>query len=229
MTEAKNRVPYQNRQNDINLSGDRSILYRVREVVAVFQNEDELESAVEELLLSGFDRRQISVLASEDKKRKIGDFAATGVSAAHLEDDPRAPLGNFVSPHSRAEIEAASIGLPGYLLGVGGYVAVVAVGGSLAFAIAALLMAGAAGAGLGGFLAHTIERHHHHAIAAQMDKGGLLLWVRARSPALEHTAIAILESHHGRDVHVHDIERSWSIEDVPFHDAQPDPLLVDRP
>lgn len=216
-------------QSDLSLIDVPPVLYSAQEVVGVFQNEREIEAVVDELLLSGFDRQQISILATRPDGRDAGDLAATGFSATCLEDDPSTPLGNFISTHSQTELAAAGVGVPIYALGVGGYVAVVATGGSLALAFAAVLLAGAAGASLGGFLAHTTSRHHRNAIIEQITKGGLLLWVQVRSHVQESNATQVLENHHGRDVHVHDIDRGWGIENVPFWDAQPDPLLVDRP
>ncbi|WP_353643293.1 hypothetical protein [Mesorhizobium sp. WSM2239] len=95
-------------------------------------------------------------------------------------------------------------------------------------AFASLLLAGAAGAGIGGLLAHTIARHHRESIAAQLAKGGLLLWVQTRNLAQENTAIQVLNGHHGRHVHVNHVERAWEVEEVPFYDAQPDPFLEGR-
>jgi hypothetical protein len=175
------------------------VLYGAPEVVGVLLNDEELEAAVDELRQSGFDRQQISVLGTRRMNGK------DGYHATHLEDDPRTRLCAFVSSDSRAEIEAAAVGPPIYTLGATGYVAVVASGGSLAIALAALLMAGDAGAGLGAFLAHTIARHHHDAIAAQITRGGLMLWVQVKGLAQESKAIQVLNAHHGRHVHVHDI------------------------
>ncbi|MCT7377854.1 hypothetical protein [Chelativorans salis] len=210
-------------------NGDVLVSYGSPEVVGVLPTENELEAAVDELLLSGFDRQQISVLANRPSQGDGNDPSAEIPSVSALEDDPRTRLDAFVSSDSRAEIEAAAVGLPLYAAAVGGYAAVVASGGSLALALAALLLAGTAGGALGGFLTHTVSQRHHDAIGAQIARGGLLLWVQARNLAQENRAIQVLNAHHGRHVHVHNIERAWGIEDVPFHDAQPDPFLEHRP
>lgn len=199
------------------------------EVVGVLPNEKELEAAVGDLLLSGFDRQQISVLANRPRWSGGSNFDPDVSEISELEDDPRARLGAFISHDSQTEIEAAAVGVPLYAASVGGYAAMVASGGSLALAFAALLLAGAAGASLGGLLAHTIARHHREAIAAQIAKGGLLLWVQTRSLAQENKAIEILNGHHARNVHVHDVKRTWGVENVPFYDAQPDPFLERLP
>jgi hypothetical protein len=199
--------------------------YGSPEVVGVLPTEAEVEAAVDQLLVSGFDRQQISVLADRLNCSEGDNRVSDLPRVSKLEDDPQTHLGAYVSSDSRAEIEAAAIGVPIYAAAIGGYGAVVASGGSLALALAALLMAGAAGGSLGGLLAHTISHRHHNAVAAQLAKGGLLLWVQARSLDQENRAIRVLNAHHGRHVHVHNIERAWGIENVPFHNAQPDPFL----
>ena len=47
----------------------QSSLESVCEVVGVFPNPEDLESAIDELLSSGFDRAELSLLASEDAVR----------------------------------------------------------------------------------------------------------------------------------------------------------------
>lgn len=208
--------------------GINRLSYGSPEVVGVLPTEGELEAVVDELLIAGFDRQQISVLAGRSNRGEPGDWPAEFPPVRELEDDPGTRLGAFVSSDSRAEIETAAVGIPIYVAGVGGFAAVVASGGSLALALAALLLAGAAGGTLGGFLAHTIAQRHRNAIAAQLSGGGLLIWVQVRSHDQARKAIHVLDAHRGRHVHVHHIERAWGIEDVPFHDAQPDPLLERR-
>ncbi len=214
---------------DNKAQGDMSISYRSPEVVGVLPDENDFEAAVDELLVSGFDRQQISILANWPSWSEGSNGVRHIPTLSELEDDPGTHLGVFISSASRTEFEAAAAGIPIYALGIGGYVAVVASGGSLALAFAALLLVGGAGSSLGGFLAHTIAGHHRDAIAAQIAQGGLLLWVQARSLDQEARAVQVLKGHRGYHVHVHHIDRAWGIEDVPFYDAQPDPFLEQRP
>ena len=190
--------------------------YTSREVVAVLPDEKSLDAAIDTLFSRGIDRAQISVLAER---------AMLPRSVTALEDDPVAPLGAYMSPSSRTEIEAASVGLPVFVAGVGSYALVLASGGSLAVALSALLLSGAVGGGIGGLLAHTIAKHHTRSIAGQIASGGLLVWVNPRTRAQEEAAIDVLRRNGGRDVHVHEVNRRWGVESVPFHDAQPDPFL----
>jgi hypothetical protein len=159
----------------------------VREVVGVFNSPENLEEAIDELLSAGFDRAELSLLASEhaveEKLRHQYEKAGT------LADDPTVPRAAYVSTEA---IGGAAGGLIGGLMYVGAIVAasaVVASGGTLAAAIVA--------AGLTG------GDHHAHYLQEQMNHGGLLLWVHARDVALEKRAIEILKKHSGADVHVH--------------------------
>ena len=190
--------------------------YATREVVGVLENEQQLERTINELMSHGFDRSQISVLAN---KKRIADTVAA------LEDDPAATRRAPMSAASRTEFEAAAVGLPVFIAGVGSYAFIIASGGTLAFALAALLLAGAAGGGLGGFLAHSIARRHRSDIERQLANGGLLLWVGVRNASQEATALKTLRGANANDVHVHEIEREWGMKDVPFYDVQPDPFL----
>ena len=58
-----------------------------------------------------------------------------------------------------------------------------------------------------------------------MKKGGLVLWVSVPQPDAEKGAVAVLEKMGARDVHVHEINREWSLSDIPFAAMQPDLFL----
>lgn len=65
-------------------------------------------------------------------------------------------------------------------------------------------LAGGGGALIGAAMAKFIGDHHAAHLQKQLDRGGLLLWVRAWNEADERTASAILRKHAGSDVHIHD-------------------------
>jgi hypothetical protein len=81
--------------------------------------------------------------------------------------------------------------------------AVVVSGGSLAGAIAAAALAGGGGGLIGSILAKWVGDQHANYLQEQMDRGGLLLWVRTRDPAHEVRAVEILKKHAGDNVHTH--------------------------
>lgn len=196
---------------------------KVKEAVGVFRDAKALETAVDELEVSGFDRAAISVLATDvQATQQVERFYRT---ARDIEDSSRAPHAAFVSRDARTEGEAAVVGLPIYVGGCAGAVAVAAAGGALALAIAAALAGGVAGAGLGAIFATAIARHHAAGVREQVDKGGLVLWVRVPDADAEKRALAILQKAGARDVHVHEIKHEWGA--VPSAMPQADPFLLE--
>jgi hypothetical protein len=80
---------------------------------------------------------------------------------------------------------------------------VVASGGTLAALITAIVLAGGTGGVIGTILAKWIGAHHGHFLQDQLNRGGLLLWVRARDPDTENRAIGILKQNSAFNVHAH--------------------------
>jgi outer membrane lipoprotein SlyB len=183
--------------------GERSAATTIREAVGVFHDPDSLEEAIDELLSSGFDRAELSLLAGEHAvEEKLGHRYR---KVAELEDDPRVPRTAYVSLESIGDAEGGLIGGLMYIGAVVAGGAVVASGGTLAGAFMAAAMAGGAGGLFGSALAKLIDDHHADYLHRQLDKGGLLLWVRTRDPEHEQRARRILERHSGADVHVHEL------------------------
>ena len=200
--------------------------YRVREAVAVFSDANDLETAVNDLEISGFDRAGISVLGSDKAiKERIGHLYHSVVEA---EDDAEAPRSAFVSQGSRLEAEASAITFPLFIGGLAGVFAVVASGGALAAAIAATILGSATGAGLGALLARTIARRHLRQVQQRLSQGGLLLWVNVPTKDAETRAFSVLGRHGGQDLHVHETLLQWGPKDRPLSEAQVDPLLFER-
>ena len=55
------------------------------------------------------------------------------------------------------------------------------------------------------FVARQLEQRHVRRLQEQLDRGGLLLWVRTPPPDAEARARATLKAHGGEDVHLHDL------------------------
>lgn len=86
----------------------------IREAVGVFQKEADLQGAIDELMSSGFDRAEISLLASEHVvEEKLGHRYS---KVTETEDDAEIPRCCYVSPES---VSAAEGGLIGGLMYVG--------------------------------------------------------------------------------------------------------------
>jgi hypothetical protein len=62
-----------------------------------------------------------------------------------------------------------------------------------------------------------------------MAAGGLVLWVRVRSPELEEKAQYILKDHGAEAVRVHEIEIQKRFEDMPLSSLVLDPWLGSEP
>jgi hypothetical protein len=88
----------------------------VREAVGVFATPETLQEAIDELMSSGFDRADLSLLASEDAvEAKPGHMYR---KASELEDDARVPRAAYVSTESVGDAEGAVIGGLVYILTV---------------------------------------------------------------------------------------------------------------
>lgn len=175
----------------------------IREAVAVFTDGKAFEAAIEELESSGFDRAEISLLASPAAiEEKLGHRYE---KVQRLADDPEAPRGAYVATESVGAGEGGLISGLAYVPAVTAAGAVVASGGALAAAIGAAAAVGGAGAALGTVLARWLGSRHAENLQAQLERGGLLLWVRTRTAEREERAMDVLSRHGGKDVHIHDV------------------------
>ena len=173
---------------------------RRREAVAVFDDVAAFERAVEELLAAGFSRDALSMLAGEDTiERKLGHRYRR---VEELEDDPEAPRTAFVTLRELAERETTvwnSVTILPSLIAAG---TVVATAGPLAAAIIGTAVGGAA---LATVLAHWMDDRQARWLEEQLERGGILLWVRVDDPEQERRALAILARHAAHDVHLHEL------------------------
>ena len=179
------------------------------EVVGVFDDPDTLQAAIDDLLSAGFDRAELSLLASEEAvEQKLGHAYK---KAAEVEDDITLPRSAYVSTESLGDAEGGLISGLVYVGAVATAGAVVATGGTLAAVIGAAAMAGGAGALIGSVLASMIGQHQAKNLQDQLDRGGLLLWVRSWDKDREQRAKAILSKHSAHDVHVHSLSTALAI------------------
>jgi hypothetical protein len=177
---------------------------KTREAVGVFDDAKNLQAAIDDLLLHGFDYADLSLLASEHAvEKKLGHVYER---VEELEDDPNVPVVSFVSTESRGDAEGALIGAPIYVAAGIAIATATGAGASLAATVLAALGAGGAGAAFGGVLTGLLEKNHAEYLAEQLDHGGLLLWVHTRDEAHEVKAKETLKKYSAHDVHVHTIE-----------------------
>jgi hypothetical protein len=194
-----------------------------REAVGVFHDLEAFTDAVDELTSTGFDRAALSLLASQETvERKLGR-AYRRVS--EVEGDASVPRAAYADDHSLAEARTGAIGGLAYIGAVAAAGVVVASGGGLAAAIAGAAIAGGGGGLLGSIAARFIGQAHAENLQAQLDKGGLLLWVRTADADEERRALQILRKHGGQDVHVHELPASHDPDANPLSGITIDPFL----
>ena len=175
----------------------------VRETVGVFHDESSLQTAVDELLISGFDRSSLSLLASQHAvEEKLGHKYD---KVDELEDDLSIPRTIYMGKDSRTEAETAVVSGLAYVGALGAVGAIVASGGTIAAAILGAGAAAGVGGLIGGVLARFMDQHHAKHLQEQLDHGGLLLWVATHSKDQEDKARAILQRCRAGHIHVHDL------------------------
>jgi hypothetical protein len=153
----------------------------IREAVASFPDREHFRSAVSALLAAGFERSDLSVLASHDSLAVADEAAGTPreVLRAGLSDEIK-----YIAPLTVAGIIVLS-------------------GGPIAIALAALVGAGLGGAALKELFDDYTASRHSEDFAAALKAGAALLWVRCPDPDSELAATRILEEAGGHHVHVH--------------------------
>jgi hypothetical protein len=197
--------------------------HMIREAVGVFHDRDAFQNAVEDLLSAGFDRSELSLLASEEAvEQKLGHAYK---KVQELEDDATVPRAAFIGNHSLAIGRTGIIGGLAYIGAMVATGAVVASGGTVAAMIAAAAIAGGGGGLLGGWAARFLGRDRAAHLQHQLDHGGLLLWVRVRDEAHERRAVDILTRSGAEDVHVHELPASEVPADNPLSGVELDPFL----
>jgi hypothetical protein len=173
----------------------------LREAVAVFTTADDLQAAVDELLSSGFHRAELSLLAGEDTlNEKLGRDVA---NVRDLEDDPTAPRSAYISPEAIGDAQGGIVGALMYAGATAAAGAMFVSGGTILGALVVATVVGGAGGVVGALLAKWLGDNHGRYLQAQIDHGGLLLWVRTKDPEAEVRALDILRYHSSRDVHIH--------------------------
>jgi hypothetical protein len=152
---------------------------QVREIVALFTDRPTFDKAVTALLRAGFDRNDLSVLATHESLDAAGrpgrpyDEALTGL-VGEL---------NYAFP-----------------LATAGLIAIV--GGPITAPLAALVAAGISGVAIKEYLDEVTAHPHTEQFAAALEAGGVVLWVNVGQDAARETlAVKTLEATGSRNVH----------------------------
>jgi hypothetical protein len=206
---------------------------KVREVTGVFPSDEAIISAVDDLLLAGFERADIDVVADGPQSNKGID--ASAIPAVELADVPDAPRQEFVAPEDTVAIYALCVAIIGCfgatigaLVGIasrGTTAFIVLARGTIAFVIYCVVVGAILGCGLGVVFARLMGWRWIQAPNKLASSDGLVLWVRVRRPDHEQKALRILKLRGAEAVRVHEIERSKRMDDLPLRALRPDPWL----
>ncbi len=194
----------------------------VREVTGVFASRTAASPAVDDLLMAGFDRAEIDVLADGQQPQRVGQAA---IPAVELADVPDAPRQEFVTPEDTAGVFAVCVAVVGSLGAMIGAIGIIASGGTTGRTILAAVIGGAIGCGVGYLIARRLGWRWRDSPQYPVAGDGFVLWVRVRTPDRERTALQILTARGAEAVRVHEVEIERRLEDLPLRSLRPDPWL----
>jgi hypothetical protein len=201
---------------------------RVREVTGVFHSREALDAAANELLLMGFDRADVDVVASLDEiHRRLG---VPYVAAEELADVPQVPRRPLIAAEDVTVFKVMAAGTLGAIAAGATVLLMFLSGASAAETGVAAALVGLVAAGASFLLAPRIlRRDEARGLDNLMARRGLILWVRVRSPEEEALAQEILLAHRAKAVRVHEIELEKRPDDLPLGTVRPDPWLDSEP
>ena len=157
----------------------------VTEVVGLFGNRAGFEAAVAALLAAGFERADLSVLASHES------LDAAGRPAKPWRDVLTALVGDL-----KYEGPLVASGL------------IFLAGGPVTSTLAAVAGAAVGGMAAKEFLEEVTAQPHTDDFARSLEAGGVILWACAETDARREQATAILIAHGGQNVHVSERARA---------------------
>lgn len=182
-------------------SADTGPRGNLREAVALFNTEDDLQAAVDDLECHGFSNAAMSRPRPIDEIEHELDHKV--VSVHELEDDATVPREAHIDPGSRASGQMVLVVVPVYIALLVAASVATSYGFALWQAVSLTVAFGLIGMAWGGYYALKLFRGNKQRIRREQALGGLLLWVRTGSKGQETRALEILRRHAGRDVHLH--------------------------
>ncbi len=150
----------------------------VPEIVGVFAQKDELETAVAELLAAGFERSDLSLLSSHDSLDILESSGST------WQDTVTALVGEYK--------------ILGPLTVSGG---IFLAGGPVAGAIATVIGAAVSGLAAKEVLEEVLAAPEAEDFVRALDAGSVILWVRAESNNIQDQARQILDANNAHNIH----------------------------
>ena len=200
-------------QNDLDLRSDSDVVL-VREVVGTVRSREELDAVADRLTMSGFDRSDISLMASHDAV--VSKLKAIYRDPVEIAEAPDLPRRDLVTRDDVSSVSAVVFGTLVSVGSLGAALAVIASGGALAAIVAAAATGGAAATAIGKVIRDRIvERLDAATLESDLLHGGLVVFVRARDSERQEKAMAIMRACGLRNVHVHEVKMN-RFEDAPL-------------
>lgn len=173
----------------------------IREAVALFDTERDMQAAIYDLEIRGFDQAALSRPCSISEISGILGRDVT--SMRDLEDDASVPRRAHVDAASRMSGLGVLIFLPIYVLLLAGIGVASANGLETWQSVVLTIGFGLSGAILGGLYAAQLKQRVDQQHRQERALGGYLLWVRTGNGLQDRIAVDVLKRHSGRDVHLH--------------------------
>lgn len=173
----------------------------VREVVGLFTNVEDLQATIRELEGSSFPRQDISVMGSRKELESV--FGSKTVPPELAMDNADTPRQAPARSEEFTIGAAAMVGVPAYV----GAMTLALAAGAVTFPaiVGAAVIGGLGGGTLGAILTRIMGSRYDRHIQEQIERGGLLLWVRTPTSDLEEIAKQIMIVRGGYNVHAHKI------------------------
>ncbi len=175
----------------------------VREAVGLFHSVNKIHDCIDDLQSRGFDRNDFTMLARPYIFQPGSEGLLHNMQA--LEDNPTLQRGPVVEPESLGDAEGALIGVPIYIATLIGAGISATFGASTAMLITFAAIAGIFGGIMGLAMAWMLKRRQSRYYDAQLDHGGIPLWIHTKDGRHERQAIKALIDNHADDVHLHDM------------------------
>jgi hypothetical protein len=164
----------------------------LREAIAHFDDAKKLEAAVSALQSHGFNRADISFVTRE------------GVFGEHA----GAPHEGHAAPIESSDVKQGRTLMTSMAAVIAAFAAAgftVATGGAAAVAVGAAAVAGLGVGGVGAALGQAAGASERNYVGEQLERGGVVLWVRIQDGVAEQRALAVLRDEGGIDVHLRDV------------------------
>jgi hypothetical protein len=174
----------------------------IREAVAVFHDPKALQEAVSDLQGHGFDRAEISFIAREGFSGQVAEDYREAGEVKDKPDVAREAPTDETDIRQRRTLEISMAATIAAFAAVG---FTVLSGGATAVAAGVGVVAAGGVGGLGALLGRLYGQGQERYVREQIDRGGVLLWVRTKDAEAERRALDVLRRHAAVDAHVHEV------------------------